>query len=522
MKLHDLIFAAILINMLSSPVSDAATCENLASLFLSETTITMAQTVAAGALTLPTPLPAAGPRGGLTFVSAKDLPEFCRLAAVTKPSNDSEIKFEVWMPASSWNGKFAGLGNGGMAGSISYGSMAAALSRGYAASSTDTGHEGSGQDGSYALGHREKVIDFGYRAVHEMTVKAKLIIAAYYGRAPKFSYWNGCSTGGRQALAEAQRFPADYEGIVAGAPALFLTHMQAASVWKAQAIRKNPGGLVPPSKLLLIHNAVLAACDARDGVKDGLLEDPRLCDFDPKTLQCKGKDSTDCLTAGQVTVVRAFYGATVNPRTGEPIFPGMVLGSELGWSSEVGRMYPDPPDTTKTLATAYLRYAVFQNPSWDYMTFDFDSGMALADRIDDGVAKATDPNLRDFFRRGGRLLQYHGWTDPSISPLNSINYYNSVLDFMGSPANVRNSYRLFMAPGMDHCGGGDGPNIFDSIRAIEEWVEAGKAPDRIIASHIRDGKTERTRPLCPYPQIAIYKGTGITDDAANFSCSASK
>ena len=522
MKLLGAIFAAMCMTMLGSPASSAATCESLSSLSLPETTITMAKTVVAGALTLSTPLPVAGPRGGLTFVSAKDLQEFCRVAAVAKPSKDSAIKFEVWMPASNWNGKLMGLGNGGMAGSISYGSMAAALSRGYAAASTDTGHEGTGQDGSYALGHREKVIDFGYRAVHEMTVKAKLIIAAYYGRAPKFSYWNGCSTGGRQALAEAQRFPADYNGIVAGAPATFLTHMQAASVWKAQAIRKNPGGLVPPSKLLLIHNAVLAACDARDGVKDGLLEDPRLCEFDPKTVECKGEDGPDCLTAAQVAVVRAFYGPTVNPRTREQIFPGMVPGSELGWSSDLGRMYADPSDITKTLATAYLRYAVFHDANWDYMTFDFDSGMALADRIDDGLTKATDPNLRDFFHLGGRLLQYHGWSDPSLSPLNSINYYNSVLDFMGGPINARDSYRLFMAPGMDHCGGGDGPNTFDSIHAIEEWVESGKAPDQIIASRIRDGKTERTRPLCPYPQVAAYKGAGSTDDAANFLCSVPK
>jgi feruloyl esterase len=288
MKLVGVIFAPMSVTMLSSPASTAAICESLSSLSLPDTTITMAQTVAAGALTLPTPLPPAGPRGGLTFVLAKGLPEFCRVSAVIKSSKDSEIKFEVWMPASSWNGKLIGLGNGAMGGSISYGSMAATLARGYTASSTDTGHEGTGQDGSYALGHREKVIDFGYRAVHEMTVKAKLIIAAYYGRAAQFSFWNGCSTGGRQALAEAQRFPADYNGIVAGAPALFLTHMQAASIWKAQAIRKNPGGLVPPSKLLLIHNAVLAACDARDGVKDGLLDDPRLCNFDPKILECKG------------------------------------------------------------------------------------------------------------------------------------------------------------------------------------------------------------------------------------------
>jgi len=520
MKLLGVILSMILVFVLSTSGSAAATCESLTSLSLPETTITLAQTVAAGALTLPTPFPSAGARGGISFVSVKDLPEFCRVTAVSKPSKDSEIKFEVWMPTSKWNGKFMGVGNGAMGGSISYGNMSAPISLMYATASTDTGHEGTGQDGSYALGHREKVIDFGYRAVHETTVEAKLIVASYYGRAAKFSYWYGCSTGGRQALTEAQRFPADYDGIVAGAPAIFLTHMQAASVWKAQAIRKNPGGLVPPSKLLQIHNAVLAACDARDGVKDGVLEDPRLCDFDPKVLECKGEDRPDCLTATQVAVVRAFYSPTMNPRTRELIFPGMVPGSELGWSSDVGRMFADPSDITKTLATAYLRFAVFQNPNWDYMTFDFDSDMALADRIDDGVTKATDPNLREFFRRGGKLLQYHGWTDPSISPLNSINYYDSVADFMGGPANARGSYRLFMVPGMDHCGGGDGPNTFDSLRAIEEWVEAGKAPDQIIASRIRERKTERTRPLCPYPQVAKYKGTGNTDDAANFSCSA--
>jgi feruloyl esterase len=361
------------------------------------------------------------------------------------------------MPVANWNGKFMGVGNGGMAGSINYASMAAALSRGYATSSTDTGHEGTSGDGSFALGHRERVIDFGYRAVHEMTVKAKVIVAAYYGRVPMLSYWNGCSTGGRQGLTEAQRFPADYNGIVAGAPVNFLTHLQAAGVWKAQAIRKNPGGLVRPSKLLLIHDAVLAACDARDGVKDGLLQDPRLCNFDPKTLECKNEDRPNCLTSAELAVVKAFYSPTVNPRTREQISPGLVPGSELGWSSELGRMHADGSDITKTLPTAYLRYAIFQNANWDYMAFDFDSAIALADRIDDGVTKSMDPNLRDFFHHGGKLLQYHGWSDPALSPLNSIDYYNTVLDFMGGPPNVRDSYRLFMVPGMDHCLGGRWP-----------------------------------------------------------------
>lgn len=300
MKLIGVTFAVALITVLSSMPCAAATCESMSALKLPNTTIILAQLVAAGAFTPPSPLPAAGPRGGLVLVSAKDLPEFCRVAAVIKPSKDSEIKFEVWMPTSVWNGKFMGVGNGGMGGSISHASMAAVLFRGYATSSTDTGHGGASNNGSYALGHRERVIGFGYRAVHEMTVKAKLIIAFYYDRVPTFSYWNGCSTGGRQALTEAQRFPADYNGIVAGAPANFLTHMQASSVWKAQAIRKNPGGLP------LIHSEVVVACDSRDGVKDGLLEDPRLCDFDPKTLQCQGDDGPDRLTAAQVAVVRNY------------------------------------------------------------------------------------------------------------------------------------------------------------------------------------------------------------------------
>jgi feruloyl esterase len=493
----------------------ATTCESLISLKLPDTTMISAQPVAAGAFIPPAPLPTPGPRGGTAIVAANDLPAFCRIVAITKPSKDSAIKFEVWMPAANWNGKFIGVGNGGMAGSISYAYMTGPISRGYATSSTDTGHEGKNNDGSYALGHREKVIDFGYRAVHEMTVNAKLIIAAYYGRGPTFSYWSGCSTGGRQALTEAQLFPSDYNGIVAGAPANFLSHLQASSIWKAQAIRKNPGGLIPPSKLSLIHNAAVMACDARDGLKDGLIDDPRLCDFDPKLLECKGDDTPDCLTGPQVTVARAFYNATVNPRTKEQIYPGLALGSELGWASDAGRMHAD---ITKTQASEYLRYAVFQDANWDFTTFDFDSAMALADRIDDGVTRATDPNLEEFFRRGGKLLQYHGWSDPSISPINSISYYTSVVAFMGGSINVRDSYRLFMIPGMDHCGGGDGPNTFDSIHAIEEWVEAGKAPERIIASQVKDGKVGWTRPLCPFPQIAKYKGTGSTDDAANFAC----
>jgi feruloyl esterase len=510
----------------------AQLCGSMSALRIPNTTITLAETVAAGDFAPPAPLPPPGPVGGLVLGPSKDLPEFCRIAAVSKPSQDSEIKFEVWMPA-NWNGKFIGVGNGGMGGSISYPLMAGVLARGYATASTDTGHAGRINDGSYALAHREKVIDFGYRAVHEMTVAAKRLIAGYYGRMPAFSYWNGCSTGGRQGLTEALRFPDDYNGIIAGAPANFLTHLQASSIWKAQAIRKNPGGLIPPSKLQLLHNAVVSACDARDGLKDGLIADPRACDFLPNILQCKGEDRPDCLTAAQVAVAHAFYSPAVNFRTRQEIYPGLMRGSEVGWSSDMGRMHAD---VTSTLASEYLRYAIFQNPNWDYARFDFDSDMASADRIDDGVTKAMDPDLREFFRRGGKLLHYHGWSDPSISPLNSINYYNSVQEFIRDAGSVRDSYRLFMAPGMDHCGGGDGPNAFDAINVIEQWVEAGRAPERIIASHMTGGQVERTavaslttggridrtRPLCPYPQVAAYKGTGDTSDASNFSCAAPK
>lgn len=495
--------------------STAQSCTSLASLKLSDTKIVLAEPVSAGAFTPPSPFPAAGPRGGLPIVAAKDLPEFCRVAGVITPSKDSEIRFEVWMPTSNWNGKFIGIGNGGFAGAIPYRGLGEPLSRHYATAGTDTGHQFAGEQSmKFVLGHPEKLIDFGYRAVHEMTVKAKLIVAAYYGRTPKFSYWNGCSQGGRQGLIEAQRFPADYDGICVGDPVNFFTHLQASHLWKRHALDANPAGFVPPSKLALIHGAVLKACDARDGVNDGVLEDPRRCDFDPKSLECQGEDGPDCLTAPQVEVVRAFYGATVNSRTHQEIFPGLERGGELGWSAGVGHMVAQRPRA----AGDYLKYALFQDANWDYQTFDFDADVARADRADKGVVNAVDPNLREFFRRGGKLLQYHGWSDESVSPRDSINYYNSVVNFMGGASKVQNFYRLFMVPGMFHCSGGDGPTSFDSIRALEQWVEAGKALDRIIASRWNNGKIDRTRPLCPYPQAAKYKGTGSTDDASNFVC----
>jgi feruloyl esterase len=514
-KVPTITYAIWALACLTAVPACATSCDSLVSLALPDTTITMAQVVLAGRFSAPGEGQAMG-KGANPY---EDLPEFCRVAATIKPTSDSDIKVEVWLPSVGWNGKFLAIGNGGWAGVISYqgdgDDLSDALRGGYASAATDSGHVGTEGDGSFALGHPEKLIDFGYRAVHEMTVKAKAIITAYYGKAPRYSYWYGCSTGGRQGLTEAQRFPTDFDGVIAGAPANNTTHLVAQSLWIWLAVHKDEASYIPPPKYLLIHKAVLEACDGLDGVKDGVLEDPTRCKFDPRVLECKGADGPECLTAPQVEAARKIYTPTTNPRTKQQIFPGLEPGSELGWATKAG---PKP----HSISVDNWRYVVFKDPNWDYRTFNFDSDVALGDRIENDIVNATNPDLKTFFSHGGKLLQYHGWSDTGISPRNSINYYMSVLDKMGGISKVHESYRLFMVPGMAHCRGGDGPNQFDKLGVIERWVENGKAPEQIIVSRIRDGKTERTRPLCAYPEVATYKGTGSTDDAANFTCSVSK
>jgi feruloyl esterase len=492
--------------LLTVTLQAATTCESLTSLSSPATTITLAQTVAAGAFSVP----AGGRgRGGDPNAAFKELPAFCRVAATLKPSSDSEIKMELWMPAAGWNGKLEANGNGGWTGSITPATLAAGLQRGYAAVMTDTGHEGG--SASFALGHPEKLVDFGYRAVHEMTVASKTIVAAFYGDGPRLSYWNGCSAGGRQALKEAQRYPEDFNGIVAGSPGINWTGRSTQAVWIAQANHKDEASTIPPAKFPVIHAAALEACDAGDGLKDGIIEDPTRCKFDPKVIECKGADSPSCLTSPQVETARKIYASVTNSRTKEEIFPGHEPGSELGWNTMAG---PQPLG----LGLDLFKFIVFKNPDWDYKTFDFDNDVALTAKADNGVMNALDPNLKAFLGRGGKIVQYHGWSDPQISPLSSVRYYNTVLDTMGGAAKVTDSYRLFMVPGMAHCGGGEGTSTFDMLTAVEQWVEAKKAPDQILASRIRDGKVDRTRPLCPYPQLAKYKGSGSIDDAANFAC----
>jgi feruloyl esterase len=483
-RVHSCSFVALLFSAI--PLT-AATCESLSSLLLPDTTITLAQSVDA----------------------AQNIPAHCRVTATLKPTADSDIKIEVWMPTEKWNGKFEGNGNGGWTGSINQANLATALRRNYATAMTDTGHEGG--SASFALGHPEKLIDFGYRATHEMTVKSKAIVAAFYGRAPEISYFTGCSAGGKQGLTEAQLFPTDYSGIISGAAANNWTHMMAQLIWVAQTVHHDDASYIPPAKYPSIHAVVLAACDARDGVKDGVIDDPTKCKFDPKVLACRGADGPTCLTASQVESVRKIYAAPINPRTKQIIFPGFEPGSELGWQIVAG-------PTPTALATDLFKYVVFKNPDWDYKTLNFDSDIALADMQDNGTNNATDPNLKTFFEHGGKLLQYHGWADQLISPRNSVNYFESVEKAMGGPAKIKDSYRLFMVPGMAHCAGGEGTANFDTLGALEQWVENGTPPSRIEASRIQNGQPDRTRPLCPYPQVAVYNGKGSTDDTKNFVC----
>jgi feruloyl esterase len=489
-----------------TPIDAAATCESLAKTTIRGGTITASEEIAAGAFTF-----SAG-RGAPSSVQhqqqdevLKKLPAFCRVQATLTPSADSDIKVELWLPVTGWNGKFQAVGNGGWTGSIAYSAMVEALRRGYATSSTDTGHVGG--SASFALGHPERLIDFGYRSVHEMALTGKTVVAAYYGNAPRLSYWSGCSAGGRQGLKEAQRFPADYDGIVAGAPANYWTHLVTGSIWVAQATLKDPASFITPPQYALINKAVIDACDALDGVKDGLLENPAQCRFDPKVLQCAGQEGPACLTAAQVAAVGRIYGPAKNPRTGAVIFPGLAPGSELGWGALAGGPKP------LTIADDHFKYVVFADPEWDFRTFDFDRDLARADQLDGGALNATDPDLRAFAARGGKLLMYHGWNDQLIAPQNSIDYYGNVTRTVGADS-ARNLVRLFMAPGMQHCGGGIGPDSFDMLSALEEWVEKRTPPAQVVASHSTAGKIDRTRPLCPYPQVAQYRGTGSIDDAA--------
>ena len=369
----------VAVSLSSEAVAAAAPCESLSALTLPDTSITMAQSVAAGGFSPP----AAGGGEGSGGQVFRTLPGFCRVAATITPTSDSDIKVEVWLPASGWNGKYQAVGNGGWAGSLGYAAMARALRDGYATSSTDTGHTGT--SASFALGHPEKLIDYAYRSEHEMTVKSKAIITAFYGTGAKRSYFNGCSTGGRQALVAAQRFPNDFDGIVAGAAANPKTHLDAWRLWMAQAMLKDQASFIPQEKHRVIHRAVLDACDALDGVEDGLIENPTRCRFDPAVVACRGADGPGCLTAAQVDAARIVMSPVKNRHTGELIFPGFEPGTELGWTRMLSG--PDPYGN----ALEQFKYVVFKDPKWDWRTFDLERDLAAAEKAGHGTLSAIDP-----------------------------------------------------------------------------------------------------------------------------------
>jgi feruloyl esterase len=484
------------------PSASAATCESLTSLSVPHGVVTLAQTVAPGSFTAPSGR-AGGPAGGQNPFAR--LAAFCRVALTLRPASQSDIKAEVWMPLAGWNGKLQVVGNGGFAGTISYAAMANALTAGYAAASTDTGHTGPS---SNTFANEDALIDFAHRAIHETAVAAKAAVAGFLGTAPKLSYFSGCSTGGRQAVTAAQRYPDDFDAIVAGAPASHTSTQAFGQIWFHQVLA-DPASALPREKLALLHDAVLNACDQLDGAKDGVLENPLACTFDPNVLACtEGSDTASCLTPAQVEGVRRIYAGPSNPRTGRHVFAGLERGSELGWN-------PVPVG----YAVDYFKYIVFKDATWDPKTLNYDAHVAQASKGANLVFDATDADLSRFTKRGGKLIMYQGWAEPGIPPGNLVKYYEQIQQ---KTSRAADSVRVFMVPGMGHCGGGNGTSTFDMVAALDAWREGGKAPEQINASRVRDGKVDRTRPLCAWPTVARYKGSGGIDEAASFVCSPQK
>jgi len=518
----------------STTLATAAVCETLVTLHLQDGVITSAVSVPGPSFTGP---------DGRTYSEVRP---FCRVTATLTPTSDSLINVEVWLPASGWNERFEGTGNGGYAGNVAIDvpEMIDAVNAGRAVAATDMGTTPSTNNDADALvGHPEKWIDWGSRATHLMTVAAKQIITAFYGRGPRYSYFNGCSTGGQQALMEAQRFPDDYDGILGGSPANNRTHVHTNAVWVYKQFHATAASYFTPDKVDLVTKSVVAACAVKSGglASDGFLTDPRFCDWDPSTIQCPLLDGPDCLTADQVAAARAIYDGPRNPTNGHLIYPGSVRGSEnagdLGWNA-LGST-PEPQFDS-------LFKWVF-GPTWLWQTFDFDRDMADVDLVLRPILNATSTDLGAFKARGGKLLMYHGWADPIIQPQDTIDYYYRVVATQGKqPAKALKAtqtfFRLFMVPGMNHCSSGAGPNVFgnrysahivvpgppvadathDVRLALEQWVEHGVAPDRIVATkYVNDDASEgiqMQRPLCPLPQVPRYSGVGDTNAVASFVC----
>jgi hypothetical protein len=513
-------------------------CAQLTKSGTPQLTISSAAAVAAGALQLPP-----GPMGP---VDTSKLPAFCRVQGSIHPSSDSDIGFEVWLPTSNWNHEYVQLGNGGLAGHIDTSAFVSRLAQGYATGSTDDGHKAAGTDGAWAIGHPEKVKDFGYRAVHETSEAAKKLIAQYYGAPAKYSYFNGCSEGGREAMMEAQRYPRDFNGILAGATAHYWTKLMAAFAWNAQALNSSES-FIPESKRPAIEEAALAACPGTKGVDDKFIQNPLQCHFDPSVLLCKGTEQSDkCLTQPQVEALKKIYGGPKNSRTGAPISPGYEPGAEAepGFPgiSFASYVFGSGPGASLDAAFSSSFYGgfVFEDPKWSFTKLNFDSDISLTEKKVGEELNASNPDLAPFKAAGGKLLQYDGWYDGSPSPLHSVDYYEHVEKKLGGLAATESFYRLYMVPGMMHCGLGPGPNMFGNLLdfapandpehnievALHQWVEKGVAPNEIVATKYVENNpakgVDMTRPLCSYPQVATYSGKDDPKQAANWKCQVQK
>jgi feruloyl esterase len=451
-----------------------------------------------------------GYNGGRGVPPFRELPAFCRVVATLKPSPASDIHMELWMPVAGWNGNFRGTSPNGLGGVINYNAMGVGLTDGFAVASTDTGHQGG--DTTW-MRVPEKVTDFAGRAMHETTVVGKTLTAAYYAVDPKYSYMIECGGGSAAALHEVQKYPTDYHGVVVGGHAAHLTRQIFGQLWLWEAAHPNGMAILPSPTLAVVHRAVLDKCDMLDGVKDGLLEDPTRCAFDPKQIACRSGEQPSCLTPAQVEAVRKIYAGPTNPRTKERVWSPLYRGSELDWSFFTESASPI------AIATSTLRDVILQDPTWDYRItpVDFDRHVAIADRSDLARVNASNPDISAYVRQGGKLILSGGWNNALVPAGAVVDYYRNMQTAIGRPS-ARQAVRLYMVPGMIECNGGPGTDTFDLLGVMRGWVERGQAPNEVIASRVERGKVVRTRPLCPYPQVATYRGRGSTDEASSFVC----
>lgn len=465
--------------------------------------------------------------------AAFEVPQaFCRVEVTARPTASSEIRIELWLPtAARWTGQFWGIGNGSFAGQIAHRSLGVRVGAGHASVATDTGHQADPSDSRWAVGQPEKVVDYGHRAVHLAAVHGKALAAAHFGRPPAKAYFSAYSNGGRQALLLAQRYPQDYDGIVAGAPAPDLTALYTAAADFQVGLLSTPEARLTAAQLERVGAAALQACDSLDGVRDGVIENPLRCRFDPASLACPASPTLHCLTTAQVASVRRLYDGR-RPAPGQPAAGRHAPGSERTWH---GLHFGDGPGTGEFFepVTGFFRDLVFSDATWTLQRFEAVRDGAAASRLG-GVLDATDPDIRRFVARGGKLILWHGWNDAVVSPWSALDYHAQLVRTLGADT-VAKSVRLFMAPGVEHGVGGPGPDRFGQLSAgdgdpersigaaMRRWVDEGVAPERVIAVKHRvpnDLRSEvvRSRPLCAWPKAAVYRGEGSTDDAASFDC----